>query len=457
MLFELESEDYKLGVIRENARVLSDIGENYQDLLQLIGEASIVLLGEATHGTHEFYRERAQITKLLIQTKGFNAICAEASWPESHRVNRFVRGQGEDREAVDALRDFTQFPSWMWANADILDFIGWLRNHNESRKDGFSEVGFYGLDLYSLHKSASEVVSYLESFESQFLDALLLERTKERYSCLKQLGEDTQSYAFSTALGLVNSCESAVNSQLQDFVRSTDVYRETIAGAEGQEAYFNAIQNCRIVCAAEHYYRTLLRSDVSSWNLRDRHMAETLEHVRQHYLNQGMIPKIVVWAHNSHIGQANACEMAQRGEVNIGQLVKERYGSNAVAIGFTTHSGTVTAAANWSEHSQKSRIIPAIPGSYEDLFHKVNFDRFFLGFRGAYELTRVLQPELLQRAIGVIYRPETERLSHYYYGSLPAQYDGVIHFDHTRAVEPLEHKSFWLEGNETPETYPTGI
>ena len=452
MGLRIEADDYKVRVLRENAKSLRDFEQDFEYLFELVGDASIVLLGESTHGSHEFYFERSQMSKALIEKKGFNVICIEGCWPESFRVNRYIRNWGDDREAIESLRDFKQFPSWMWANADILDFVGWLRDYNDSGSSNFSQVGFYGLDLYSLHKSAHEVLSYLKDIHSDFL-----ERSKELYKCIDQMGHDTQSYAFSATLGLVRPFENDVKAQYREFLQHTENYLESISDPHRREEYFSAVQNSRIVCSAEHYYRTLLRSDVSSWNIRDRHMADTVEQVAQFYRDQELVPKILIWAHNSHIGQARGCDMGQRGEINVGEILKDRHGKQVVSIGFTTHSGTVTAASNWAEHSQKHTVIPALSGSCEDLFHKVGIGDFFLNFRNSSSVSEVLKDELLQRAIGVVYRPDSERISHYYFESLSVQYDGLVHIDHTRAVEPLENKSLWEHGLEAPETYPSGM
>jgi erythromycin esterase-like protein len=423
---------------------------DYDPLLRLIGDARFVLLGEASHGTHEFYRERAQITKRLIMEKGFSAVAVEADFPDAHRVNRYVRGMGSDREAVDSLGGFKRFPAWMWRNADVLDFVGWLRAHNDDLQEADSKTAFYGLDLYSLNSSINAVLNYLDT-----IDPAAAKRARERYSCFDCFGGDTQRYGLETALGRGDSCEDAVVSQFVELYSRAG----ELAGLDGRVAaddFFIAEQNARLVKNAEQYYRTMYRSDVSSWNLRDSHMVETLIELDRHLTRDGRPSKIVVWEHNSHLGDARATAMTNRGEWNVGQLVRQKFAGEAVLVGFTTHHGTVTASTNWGGEAERKRVRPALPGSWEALFHEVGIPRFLLLVREEPRLRNALHQPLLERAIGVIYRPETERQSHYFHARLFDQFDAVIHFDETRAVEPLERTSAW-EAGEVPETFPSGI
>ena len=436
--------------VRGSAHPLVGAAEDYDPLLELIGDARLVLLGEASHGTHEFYRERAQITKRLVREKGFTAVAVEADWPDAYRVNRYSRGRGDDAEAIGALADFRRFPAWMWRNADVLDFVGWLRDHNDAAGPGSAKVGFYGLDLYSLHASLEAVVAYLDK-----VDPVAAGRARARYACFDHYGEDTQAYGYATAFGLGRSCENEVITQLVDLRRAAAEYALR-DGRIAEDDYFYAEENARLVKDAEAYYRTMYRGEVSSWNLRDGHMVETLNALVEYLGRKSPAAKIVVWAHNSHLGDARATQMGARGEWNVGQLVRERYGNDAVLVGFTTHSGTVTAASNWGARAERKTVRPALPGSYEALFHDAGPGRFLLTIRGDRPVTAALQPPRLERAIGVIYRPDTERASHYFRASLPAQFDAVIHFDRSRAVEPLERNSEWDAG-EVPETYPSGV
>lgn len=434
-------------VLREAAHPLIGEIDDYNPLLERIGDASLVLIGEASHGTHEFYRERAQITKRLIKEKGFAAVAVEADWPDAYRVNRYVRGLGSDADAVEALSGFRRFPAWMWRNADVLDFVGWLRTYNDDLAAHESKIGFYGLDLYSLHTSIAAVLEYLDR-----IDPEAAERARARYACFDHFGKDEQAYGYATGLGLAESCEEEVVSQLVEMHRRAVEYARR-DGRLAADEYFYASQNARLVLNAERYYRSMFRGRVSSWNLRDRHMVETLESLRQFL---GAQAKIVVWAHNSHLGDARATSMGQEGEWNVGQIVRELHERDTVLIGLTTHHGTVTAASNWDGPAERKRVRPALGSSYEALFHDVGIPRFLLTFRSTDHAATALREPLLERAIGVIYRPETERVSHYFQARLSAQFDAVIHFDETRAVEPLERSSEWETG-EVPETFPTGI
>jgi erythromycin esterase-like protein len=349
---------------------------------------------------------------------------------------------------VDALGGFKRFPAWMWRNADVLDFVGWLRAHNDALPADATKVGFYGLDLYSLHASIAAVLDYLDRTSPE-----AAQRARVRYGCFDQFGEDPQTYGLMTTQYRAESCEDGVVDQLLDLQRRT---AEAKAPEEDLDARFAAEQNARLVANAEAYYRAMFRGREGSWNLRDRHMAETLDALVAHLEPQSHPAKVVVWEHNSHLGDARATESGRRGQLNVGQLVRERYGAEAVLVGLSTHSGTVTAATDWGGPAERKRVRPALAGSYEALFHEVGVPRFLLTLGDGRKAARGLRTPRLERAIGVIYRPETERLSHYFYARLPEQFDAVLHFDQTRAVEPLERTSQW-EAGELPETFPSGI
>lgn len=436
--------------ILKAASPLTGAAHDYDPLLDLVGEARFVLLGEASHGTHEFYHERAQITERLIREKGFTAVAVEADWPDAYRVNRYVRGMSDDVDAVEALVDFRRFPTWMWRNTEVVEFVEWLRAHNDVQPPSAPKVGFYGLDLYSLHASMKAVLQYLRKVDPQ-----AAERARARYACFDHFGEDTQVYGFVTGMGLAKSCEDEVISQLVELQQRAAEYAHR-DGHVAEDELFSAEQNARLVKNAEAYYRSMFLEEVSSWNLRDRHMVETLEALVAHLSRQGGPAKVVVWAHNSHLGDARATAMGQRGELNVGQLVRERYGREAVLVGFTTHHGTVTAASDWGGPAERKRVRPAMTGSYEALFHAVQPSRFLLTWLGAEPIAERLREPRLERAIGVIYRPETERMSHYFRARLPEQFDAVLHFDETRAVEPLERTADW-EAGEVPETFPFAV
>lgn len=439
--------------LRAAAHPLVGSRDDFDPVLRLVGDARLVLLGEASHGTHEFYRIRGEITKRLIRECGFRAVAVEADWPDAYRVNRFVRGRSRDADAAESLGDFRRFPQWMWRNAEVLDFVGWLRSHNDSGDEG-QQVGFYGLDLYSLHRSMSAVLDYL-----RVVDPEAAERALERYACFDQFGDDPQRYGYATGAGLAPSCENEVVDQLLELRASAAEYAKR-DGRVDPDALFFAEENARLVRDAERYYRVMVRSGPDSWNLRDRHMTESLVSLMRHMTRAGREPKIVVWAHNSHLGDASATEMKLRGELNVGELVRQRWGDGARLIGFTTYSGSVTAATNWDEPADHKIVRPALVDSYEAVLHgaTTSVPNYFLDLTEPSEAVSLLRDPRLERAIGVIYRPQTERLSHYFQASLPAQFDGVLHYDHTRAVEPLERTPQWVRGAaEMPETYPTAL
>jgi erythromycin esterase-like protein len=337
----------------------------------------------------------------------------------------------------------------MWRNADVLDFVGWLRAHNE-RQPAAKRAGFYGLDLYSLRASMQAVLGYLDK-----VDPDAASRARRRYGCFDQFGEEMQEYGYAASHGFHPSCEREVLTQLVELHRQRAEYARR-DGRVAADDFFDAEQNARLVKNAEEYYRTMFLGRAESWNLRDRHMVDTLQELLR-FLD-GLRPgaRVVVWAHNSHLGDARATEMSVRGELNVGQLVRERYGANAVLVGFTTHTGTVTAASEWDGPAHRKHVRPALAGSYERLFHDAGIPRFLLPLRTDLELASTLAAPRLERAIGVLYLPETERASHYFHARLPEQFDYVLHFDETRAVEPLERTALW-EAGEVAETFPSGL
>ena len=437
-------------LLRRSVHPLTGAPEDFDPLLAMIGQARFVLIGEASHGTHEFYRIRAEITKRLVRETGFTAVAVEADWPDAYRVNRYVRAQGTDSDAVDALEGFRRFPQWMWRNADVLDFVGWLRAYNDADDAARGpKVGFYGLDLYSLHSSMTAVLRYLRT-----VDPAAAQRAQHRYACFDHFGPDTQAYGYAAGLGLAPSCETAVVSQLLELRASAAEYARR-DGRRAPDDLFFAEQNARLVANAERYYRTMFTGHAESWNLRDGHMAETLEALVGHLSASSPPARIVVWAHNSHLGDARATEMGTRGELNLGQLVRERYGPQVVLVGFSTYAGTVTAASDRDAPAERKVVRPALHGSYEALFHEAGRN-FLLNLRDDVAVAEALARPRLQRAIGVIYRPESERGSHYFHAELPRQFDAVLHYDVTRAVEPLERTTLWTRG-EAPETFPSAL
>jgi len=444
-------DDRLIDVITTNLSQLSGSAGDFDQLIRTVGNSSYVLIGEASHGTHEFYDTRAEITKCLIQERGFLAVAVEADWPDAHRVDRFVRGRSPDKSPRQALGDFERFPRWMWRNADVENFVGWLRTYNDSRAKGIPEVGFYGLDLYSLNSSRSEVIEYLDR-----VDPEAARRARQRYACFDHYGGDEQAYGMAAGYGVSESCENEVVQQLTDIRRRAYEYMHR-DGLVAEDDFFSAEQNARLVQNAEEYYRSMFRGRVSSWNLRDRHMAETLHALAAWLERRFGFSKIVVWEHNSHLGDARATDMSRRGEYNVGQLVRERYPGQVFNIGFTTYTGTVTAASDWGGDSETKRVRPGLRGSWEELLHQVGSPAFLLNFRDDRTLSAELSGERLERAIGVIYRPETERISHYFSARLSEQFDAVIHLDTTRAVEPLDAASSVVSEDMVPETFPSGV
>ncbi len=430
-------------VVQRELRPLLGMHHDHDALLDMISDARLVLLGEATHGSHEFYRERAAITKRLIMEKGFDAVAVEADWPDARRVDSWVRGIDGDVTAIESLGDFRRFPTWMWRNLDVVDFLGWLREHNDALPDA-ERVGFHGMDLYSLFTSIDVVIRQL-----QVLDPAAAERARQRYACFDHFDIDAQHYGAAAALGISRSCEDEVVAQLLDIQASS-------LQAEDPDIYLDIEQNARVVVNAERYYRAMFGPRVASWNLRDEHMANTIDQLALHLRARGRSGKLVVWAHNSHLGDARATQMSRRGEWNVGQLLRMRHDDDCRLIGFTTHVGTVTAASDWDAHTERKHVEPSLPGSWEQIFHHAGVPAFSLILRGT-PAGEALTESRLERAIGVIYLPETERVSHYFKASLGRQFDAVIHFDTTHAVQPLEGFPLELVHEDLPETYPSTL
>jgi erythromycin esterase-like protein len=414
-----------------------------------VGDASIVLLGEASHGTHEFYATRAAVTRRLIETRGFRGVAIEGDWPDTRRVDRFVRGRGDDRDADGALSGFRRFPQWMWRNTVMRAFVAWLRDHNAELAPA-ERCGVYGLDLYSLHASIDAVLRYLER-----VDPPAAERARERYSCIEMVGgDDPQAYGYVASRNPAEACEDEVVRQLVELRRRAAEYTAR-SGDASDDDFFSAEQNARLVANAERYYRAMFRGRVSSWNLRDTHMTDTLDAVVARLERGGARARVCVWAHNSHLGDARATAMGRGGEINVGQLVRERYGRESCLLGFTTYTGSVTAAHDWDEPAQRRYVRPGLAGSAESLMHRVGIPNLLLDLREAATRAALEEPRI-ERAIGVIYRPETERMSHYFDAYLPGQFDLLVHLNETRALEPLERTPVWEKG-ELPETYPFAV
>ncbi len=409
-----------------------------QPLLERIGDARVVLLGEASHGTSEFYRMRARITRALIEKKGFSFVAIEGDWPDAARIDNYVRHR---KVPASEWTAFARFPMWMWRNREVREFVDWLREHNAHAKPG-ARVAFHGLDLYSLYNSIQVILDYLES-----VDPKTAELARERYGCLTPWQADPAVYGQATLTGQYHTCERQVTSMLTDLLRKRGAYSE-----HDGERFLDAVQNARLVANAERYYRIMYYGSRASWNLRDTHMFETLKNLMSHH---GPRSKAIVWAHNSHVGDSAATEMSARDEYNIGHLCREEFGNGCYSIGFGTHSGTVAAASNWDEPMEIKDVRASLAGSYERLCHETGDPHFLLPLRGlspSSPIAGLMRPKL-ERAIGVIYRPETELQSHYFEAILPRQFDEYIWFDQTQAVTPLRSEE--LEG--LPDTYPFGL
>ncbi len=407
-------------------------------LLERIGDARVVLLGEATHGSSEFYRMRARISRELITRKDFSFVAIEGDWPDAARVDHYVR---HFEYAASEWQAFARFPVWMWRNEEVRDFVDWLRGHNTHLAPE-SRVAFHGLDLYSLYTSIRAILNYLDD-----VDPEVARIARERYGCLTPWQADPATYGQAALTGTYGTCEGDVTKMLIDLLEKRAAYTP-----RDGERFMDAVQNARLITNAERYYRIMYYGSRASWNLRDSHMFETLLNLFDHH---GPDSKGIIWAHNSHVGDAAATEMSLRGEFNIGQLCRKDFGRRAYSIGFGTNSGTVAAASNWDEPMEIKTIRPAMENSYEKLCHETGCASFLLGLRESLpaELERGLSVPRLERAIGVIYRPETELASHYFQAVLTGQFDEYIWFDETSAVTPLETKV--LEG--LPDTYPFGV
>jgi len=444
-----------LRVSRDRGAELGDLVARYAEpfgtieqadlspLLERIGEARVVLIGEATHGTSEFYRMRARITRALIETKGFNLVAIEGDWPDVAALDAYVRPEARRPPSGPAFR---RFPTWMWRNEETRDFVDWLHDHNRGVWDTAHQVAMYGLDLYSMHSSIEAVLRFLEDVDPEAAAA-----ARVRYGCFSPWEQDPAVYGRAAAAGRVEGCEDEVLEVLQAILARRLEY-ERHDGA----AVFDAERNAVVVREAERYYRAMYRGSRQSWNLRDTHMFDVLESALSH---RGADARAVVWAHNSHVGDARATEMGQRGELNIGQLTRQAFGFDAYHIGFGTHHGTVAAADDWDEPMRVMQVRPSHADSYERICHRAAVGNFMLALRdpAVPEVrTSLLEPRL-ERAIGVIYRPQSEIVSHYFQAALPAQFDEYIWFEETTAVRPLPEPSGkgWADG--VPDTYPFGL
>lgn len=406
-------------------------------LMERVGDARIVMLGEASHGTSDYYRWRHKVSRRLVEEKGFNFIAVEGDWPDCYRVNRFVKSMPDSGESArDVLHAFARWPTWMWANREVVELTEWLHRHND--RHGGEKVGFYGLDVYSLWESMDAVENYLKR-----VDPAAARRARQAYGCFDPYEHDVQEYAMATSV-VPTSCEDEAVTMLMELRRKAPEYQE-----DGRESYFNAEQNALVARNAERYYRAMVRGGPASWNVRDTHMIETLERLLDHH---GPESKTIVWEHNTHIGDARATDMANAGMVNVGQLARQKWGDDEVVlVGFASHRGSVIAGNEWGAEMQRMRVPPARTESWEDILHSAIGRDSLLVFNGS----RALEEPRGHRAIGVVYHPERERFGNYVATVLPHRYDALIYIDQSHALHPLHMEV--VDDGEAPETFPSGM
>jgi len=422
-------------VLRRYAEPLADPGTaDFALPFSRLADARVVLIGEASHGTAEFYEARAAITRLLVEQHGFDIVAIEGDWPDAALVDRQLRGKARPGGETP----FTRFPAWMWRNREVKTFLAWLREHNAGLSAD-RRVEFRGLDIYSLRGSMGEVLRYLDEHDPQ-----QAAEARQRYACLTPWQDDPAGYGRAVNQGAQSACEEAVIAQLHELLMAR------LEALDPHEDSFDAAQNARVVRAAEHYYRAMYRGGSASWNLRDNHMFDTL---RQVLRRRGPRARAVVWAHNSHIGDASATEMGWNGQFNLGQLCRTHWGEAAVLVGMGTDSGLVAAADHWDGDLQIKPVRPSLEDSWEHQFLQAGVPMSLVDWRHRDTLRQALEVPLLERAIGVIYRPESERRSHYFPALLGSQFDAYLWFAHTRAVTPLQSHS--APGED--QTYPFGL
>ncbi|HSH55466.1 MAG TPA: erythromycin esterase family protein [Candidatus Limnocylindrales bacterium] len=409
---------------------------DFDELISNIGNSRVVMLGEASHGTHEFYYWRSELTKRLVAEKGFSFVAVEGDWPDCYRYNRYVKGYDNTSKTAEEIADtYRRWPRWMWANAETAEFLDWLRNYNDEKAEP-DKVGFYGLDVYSLWDSINAATDYIQKNHPESLD-----QAREAYKCFEPYKEDPIGYAYG-GRGLPHSCQDEVVNMLVGLIQAQT------AGEHDPEEHFNAEQNAMVAINAERYYKSMLGGQAESWNVRDHHMMGTLQRLMERY---GKDAKAIIWAHNTHIGDARATDMADAGMINIGQLVREFYKDKSYAVGFGTYQGTVIAADAWDTAAEIIEVPPARPESWDGLFHQTVGSDGYLMLR---RLPKVAAAQRTQRAIGVVYHPDREQYGNYVPTSLAERYDAYIHIDTTTALNPLSPER---ADNEVPETYPTGV
>lgn len=428
-------------------RALSVDGEarEYDELLNRISAAGtkVVMLGAASHGTEEFYSERCRLTKRLIEELGFKVVAGVTDWADAYRVNRFVQGATDDSDPEHALRDFRRFPAWVWRNEETLDFVAWVREHNE-RNEFRATVALHGLDLFSFFRATATVIEYLESADPE-----AAARARAHYAKLGHFDMETGDAA-AGALEIDPADRRKLLAQLVQIQLDAQSYLRR-DGTAVEDVEFYAEQHARLVTQGERYYRMLLTDRAAAWREREQHMASMLVDLAENLERRGEEPRIVVWGHNSHVGDARVTELGERGEISIGQLARERWPGEVALIGFTSYAGTVTASSTWSGPVERMRVRPALDSSYEALFHGLGHSRFYLDLQRQ-ETAAGLGEDRLERAIGFVYQPERERESHFFCADLPGQFDAIVHIDEAHAIEPLDRDGW---PGEEPSAAPS--
>jgi erythromycin esterase-like protein len=420
------SEDREtVAIIKAAARPITGAPSDHDPLIAASAGAARILLGESTHGTHEYYADRGRLTMRLIREAGVNAVAIEGDWSQTQRLNLYVRGLGSDRSADQALRGYTRFPRWMWPNRPFRDFVEQLRAFNLTRSTE-QRVGLYGMDVYDLYEAADRVQSYLRTSAPAALRA-----ARSSYGCFAAYHRNTHTYGVAAA-SPGRSCRkeaAAVAAQ----VRALPIP----AGAAAAEAHFDAIRSAESVVAAEEYFR-ITYTGANAWNARDQRMARTVEEIAAHVQRlSGRPGKIVMWSHNTHSGDARATQAGRQGELNLGQLMKQQHGARAFSVGYFSYAGEVFAASQWDRPGKVYRMRDALPGSFSNLFHQTGIPAFLLLMPRGSPIAQALGRSRLERAIGVIYVPDREREAHYFDAVLPEQFDAAIYYDRTSAVQPI--------------------
>jgi erythromycin esterase-like protein len=393
--------------------------DDLQKIIDAIGDRKYVLLGEASHGTSEFYSIRAELTKKLIEQKGFSIIAVEGDWPSCFEVNRYVKGyENTYQTSKEVLESFNRWPNWMWANEEIAELVDWLKDYNQSN---VNKIGFYGIDVYSLWESMEEIISYLQKTGSGDVEI-----AKKAFSCFEPHSRKPENYGVSASF-LSEDCIDEVTKLLVKVQQNRHQY------ASIDEADLSLEVNALVAANAERYYRAMVQNDVESWNIRDFHMSDAIDKLTSYY---GEDAKVIVWEHNTHIGDARATDMKAEGTVNVGQIVRERYGvDNVYAVGFGTHRGTVIAARNWGDNPKITTVPEGERGSWEDLLHRASPVNKILLFNS--DNKRLFNSIIGHRAIGVVYHPEYEHLGNYVPSQVASRYDGFIFVDQSHALKPL--------------------